>query len=195
MCIRDSGIIALRGRLMQDLPRGSMMAVSASAESIAKILPATLQLASNNAPALCVVSGPDADVVQFQKQLEAENIVCRHLHTSHAFHSAMTVSYTHLDVYKRQPHCCASRLDAATAVSNSRLWWSHESAAHLVQTMEPNAQRDLAAILRCHEYGRGYRSRRRLHWQSPNPSSAKHLASAHLLRLVFDRFVEMCLVG
>jgi len=83
------GIIALRGRLMQNLPRGSMMAVSGSADSIAKILPAALQIASNNAPALCVVSGPEADVVQFQKQLEAENIVCRHLHTSHAFHSAM----------------------------------------------------------------------------------------------------------
>jgi acyl transferase domain-containing protein/thioesterase domain-containing protein len=83
------GIVALRGRLMQDLPRGSMMAVSSSAESIAKILPATIQLASNNAPALCVVSGPEADVVEFQKKLEAEKIVCRHLHTSHAFHSAM----------------------------------------------------------------------------------------------------------
>ena len=82
-------IIALRGRLMQNLPRGSMMAVSGSADSIAKILPAALQIASNNAPALCVVSGPEADVGQFQKQLEAENIVCRHLHTSHAFHSAM----------------------------------------------------------------------------------------------------------
>ncbi len=83
------GIIALRGRLMQNLPRGSMMAVSGSADSIAKILPAALQIASNNAPALCVVSGPEADVAEFQKQLEAENIVCRHLHTSHAFHSAM----------------------------------------------------------------------------------------------------------
>src|SRR5208283_1882005 len=83
------GIIALRGRLMQNLPRGSMMAVSGSADSIAKILPATLQIASNNAPALCVVSGPEADVGQFQKQLEAESIVCRHLHASHAFHSAM----------------------------------------------------------------------------------------------------------
>jgi amino acid adenylation domain-containing protein len=83
------GIIALRGRLMQNLPRGSMMAVSGSAESIAKILPPALQLASNNAPTLCVVSGPEADVVQFQKQLEAEGVVCRHLHTSHAFHSAM----------------------------------------------------------------------------------------------------------
>jgi amino acid adenylation domain-containing protein len=87
-------IIALRGRLMQNLPRGSMMAVSGSADSVAKILPATLQIASNNAPALCVVSGPEADVAQFQKQLEAENLgaekmVCRRLHTSHAFHSAM----------------------------------------------------------------------------------------------------------
>ena len=87
-------LIALRGRLMQNLPRGSMMAVSGSAESIAKILPATLQIGSNNAPALCVVSGPEADVLQFQKRLEAENLgaektVCRLLHTSHAFHSAM----------------------------------------------------------------------------------------------------------
>ena len=82
-------VIALRGRLMQNLPRGSMIAVSASAESIAKILPPTLQIGSNNAPALCVVSGPEGDVAQFQKQLEAGKTVCRHLHTSHAFHSAM----------------------------------------------------------------------------------------------------------
>ena len=82
-------IIALRGRLMQDLPRGSMLAVNTGADSLAKILPATVQIASNNAPNLCVVSGPEADVALFQQQLESENIVCRHLHTSHAFHSAM----------------------------------------------------------------------------------------------------------
>jgi acyl transferase domain-containing protein len=82
-------IIALRGRLMQDLPRGSMMAVNGSADSIAKILPAALRIASNNAPNLCVVSGPEAEVVEFQERLEAKEVVCRHLHTSHAFHSAM----------------------------------------------------------------------------------------------------------
>ncbi|MGP0020269.1 MAG: amino acid adenylation domain-containing protein [Candidatus Sulfotelmatobacter sp.] len=82
-------IIALRGHLMQELPRGSMLAVSSSADSIAPLLPAELQIASNNAPALCVVSGSEAAVVQFQKQLEAKDIVCRRLHTSHAFHSAM----------------------------------------------------------------------------------------------------------
>ena len=82
-------IIALRGRLMQDLPRGSMLAVNASADSLSQILPANVQIASNNAPNLCVVSGPESDVASFQQQLESQNFVCRHLHTSHAFHSAM----------------------------------------------------------------------------------------------------------
>ena len=82
-------IIALRGRLMQNLPRGFMMAVNASSEAVVKVLPPTLQIASNNAPNLCVVSGPETEVVQLQKQLETDGIVCRQLHTSHAFHSAM----------------------------------------------------------------------------------------------------------
>ena len=82
-------IIALRGRLMQNLPRGSMLAVNSGADSLSKILPGNVQIASNNAANLCVVSGPEADVASFQQQLESENIVCRHLHTSHAFHSAM----------------------------------------------------------------------------------------------------------
>ena len=62
-----SAIVALRGQLMQELPRGSMLAVGCSAEKVEKAcLPATLQIASNNAPALCVVSGPEADVAAFR---------------------------------------------------------------------------------------------------------------------------------
>ena len=82
-------IIALRGRLMQSLPRGSMLSVGASIENVQKTLPARLQIASNNAPGLCVVAGPDAEVAAFKEQLESQNIFCRHLHTSHAFHSSM----------------------------------------------------------------------------------------------------------
>ena len=66
-----------------------MMAVSAGADHIAELLPPTLQIASNNAPNLCVVSGPEPDVEAFRESLEAAKIGCRHLHTSHAFHSAM----------------------------------------------------------------------------------------------------------
>jgi thioesterase domain-containing protein/acyl carrier protein len=82
-------IVALRGRLMQSLPRGSMMAVSRGIDAIASILPPTLQIASNNAPNLCVVSGPEPEIRAFQSRLESEQVVCRFLHTSHAFHSAM----------------------------------------------------------------------------------------------------------
>ncbi len=82
-------IIALRGRLMQILPRGSMLAVSAGADKVQPLLPLSLQIASNNAPSLCVVSGPEPDVKAFAEQLQSQDIVCRQLHTSHAFHSAM----------------------------------------------------------------------------------------------------------
>ncbi len=82
-------IIALRGRLMQALPRGSMLAVNAGASTVEPTLPATVQIASVNAPGLCVVAGPEADVEAVKAALEAQDVVCRALHTSHAFHSAM----------------------------------------------------------------------------------------------------------
>ncbi|WHZ11420.1 MAG: polyketide synthase module [Burkholderiaceae bacterium] len=82
-------IIALRGRLMQALPRGAMLAVGAAAKEVEAVLPASVQLASNNSPSTCVVAGPEPDVASFKSALEARDIVCRHLHTSHAFHSAM----------------------------------------------------------------------------------------------------------
>jgi len=65
------------------------MAVNMSTDSIAAVQPPTLQIASNNAPNLCVVSGPELSVREFQKQLKSENIACHLLQTSHAFHSAM----------------------------------------------------------------------------------------------------------
>lgn len=82
-------IIALRGHLMQELPRGAMLAVSAAADVVEPMLPASVQIASNNSPSTCVVAGADPDVADFKAVLEARGLVCRHLHTSHAFHSAM----------------------------------------------------------------------------------------------------------
>ncbi len=82
-------IVALRGQLMQNQPRGSMLAVGSSAEKVEGMLPPSIQLASNNAPSLCVVSGPDAEIASLAELLKGQGMVCRHLHTSHAFHSAM----------------------------------------------------------------------------------------------------------
>jgi len=82
-------LIALRGKLISELPKGSMLSVRRSAEEIEPLLPANIQLATSNSPQLCVVSGPDDAVRAFQQQLEKENIISKELHTSHAFHSAM----------------------------------------------------------------------------------------------------------
>ncbi|MGD9201016.1 MAG: amino acid adenylation domain-containing protein, partial [Chitinispirillia bacterium] len=82
-------LIALRGRFMRDLPPGSMLSLRCASDEIVDKLPQNIQLASSNGPSLCVVSGPIQDIKDFQEKMEKEKIICRHLHTSHAFHSAM----------------------------------------------------------------------------------------------------------
>jgi acyl transferase domain-containing protein/thioesterase domain-containing protein/acyl carrier protein len=78
---------AIRGRLMGEMPSGSMLAVAVAADTLA--LPAELELAAINGPEQCVVSGPTDAVQKFAAELERRAVPCRLLHTSHAFHSAM----------------------------------------------------------------------------------------------------------
>ncbi|HEX6291074.1 MAG TPA: SDR family NAD(P)-dependent oxidoreductase [Herpetosiphonaceae bacterium] len=82
-------LVAARGKLMQSLPSGAMLAVPLPEPEVQSLLGAELSLAAVNGPALCVVSGPTAAIDQLEAQLSAEGLNCRRLHTSHAFHSAM----------------------------------------------------------------------------------------------------------
>ena len=82
-------LVAARGRLMQSLPAGSMLAVSAAEEEISPLLNDRLSLAAVNGPSLCVVSGDTEAVKDLEEELSKKNVTCRHLHTSHAFHSRM----------------------------------------------------------------------------------------------------------
>jgi acyl transferase domain-containing protein len=82
-------LVARRGRLMQALPPGSMLSVRMDAMQLAERLPAALQMAAENAPNACVVSGRSADIDSFRAALEGDSVACRVLQTSHAFHSAM----------------------------------------------------------------------------------------------------------
>ncbi len=78
---------AIRGRLMDEMPSGSMLAVSAAAATLS--IPEELAVAAINGPEQCVLSGPTDAIQKFAGDLEKRKIVCRLLHTSHAFHSAM----------------------------------------------------------------------------------------------------------
>ncbi|MGO4336965.1 amino acid adenylation domain-containing protein [Labrys sp. KB_33_2] len=82
-------LVAARGRLMQNLPSGGMLAVRLPEAELAPLLGANLAIAAINGPALCVASGPDAAIDALEAQLKARGVVSRRLHTSHAFHSPM----------------------------------------------------------------------------------------------------------
>ncbi|MEJ7732669.1 MAG: acyltransferase domain-containing protein, partial [Polyangiaceae bacterium] len=83
------GLVALRGKMMQGQPRGSMLSVRLPAREVEPRLRAPLGIAAINAPNLCVVAGPDEAIDAFAKELEAAGTACSRLHTSHAFHSSM----------------------------------------------------------------------------------------------------------
>jgi phthiocerol/phenolphthiocerol synthesis type-I polyketide synthase E len=82
-------LIAERGRLISSLPRGSMLAVMASAETAARFVDDNISLAAVNAPGLSVLSGPDRAIGRVEAVLSRESVPARRLHTSHAFHSSM----------------------------------------------------------------------------------------------------------
>ena len=82
-------LVAARGRLMQELPGGSMLAVFLSEKEIQPFLGEELSLAVINGPSLCVVSGEKEAIEDLREQLSNKNMDCRLLHTSHAFHSKM----------------------------------------------------------------------------------------------------------
>jgi phthiocerol/phenolphthiocerol synthesis type-I polyketide synthase E len=82
-------LVAERGRLMQGLPSGAMLAVPLREAEVAPLLDSRLSLAAVNAPDRCVVSGPQQAVEALRARLEARGVAARPLHTSHAFHSGM----------------------------------------------------------------------------------------------------------
>jgi acyl transferase domain-containing protein len=82
-------LVAERGRLMQELPAGAMLAVALPEAELAPRLDGDLALAAVNGPADCVVAGPEAAVEALAERLMADGVKTRRLHTSHAFHSAM----------------------------------------------------------------------------------------------------------
>ncbi len=82
-------LVAIRGQLMQSLPRGAMLAVELGEAALLPRLSANLALAAVNGAQSCVVAGPTEAIKALQEELAQEQIGCRLLHTSHAFHSAM----------------------------------------------------------------------------------------------------------
>ncbi|HEV7508303.1 MAG TPA: amino acid adenylation domain-containing protein [Thermoanaerobaculia bacterium] len=83
-------LVMERGRLMQRMAPGAMLAVPLPEAEVAKLLEhfaSEISLAAVNRPDLCVVSGDPAALDALTAALAAEGVATRRLHTSHAFHS------------------------------------------------------------------------------------------------------------
>jgi phthiocerol/phenolphthiocerol synthesis type-I polyketide synthase E len=81
--------VARRGKLIQDLPGGAMLAVLLAEEQLNPMLPAGLEVAVVNSQGLCVVSGPTDLIDNFAAELNKSKTFNKKIPTSHAFHSAM----------------------------------------------------------------------------------------------------------
>ncbi|HEY4034594.1 MAG TPA: aminotransferase class III-fold pyridoxal phosphate-dependent enzyme, partial [Ktedonobacteraceae bacterium] len=82
-------LVAKRGQLIQALPEGAMLAVSLPVQELNSFLNNDLFLAASNSPSRNVVSGPKDIVSELANRLRQNNIACRPILTSHAFHSSM----------------------------------------------------------------------------------------------------------
>lgn len=84
-------LVAVRGKLMQQMPTGAMISVFLPEDELEPLLNGIeeLSLAAVNAPSICVVSGPHDAIAALENQLKTEGHDFSRLHTSHAFHSWM----------------------------------------------------------------------------------------------------------
>ncbi|MFI6290881.1 SDR family NAD(P)-dependent oxidoreductase [Nonomuraea sp. NPDC050790] len=82
-------LVATRGRLMQSMPPGAMLALRRDQEEVRRDLPEGLSIATVNGPGTCVVAGPGELIAAYATRLEEEGVQHTALRTSHAFHSAM----------------------------------------------------------------------------------------------------------
>ncbi|MEV0124002.1 acyltransferase domain-containing protein [Streptomyces sp. NPDC050703] len=83
-------LVAGRARLVETLPQGAMLAVTAGADEVAPHLAAGVFLAALNGPGQTVLSGTADAVEESARALTAHGVACRRLVTTHAFHSPLT---------------------------------------------------------------------------------------------------------
>jgi acyl transferase domain-containing protein/thioesterase domain-containing protein/acyl carrier protein len=83
------GLVLLRGQLFDTVPPGGMLSVPLPADEVRTLLGETLDMASINAPELCVVSGPQDALDSLEATLRARDIEPQRIQIDIAAHSRM----------------------------------------------------------------------------------------------------------
>ena len=121
-------LVAERGRLMQSLPPGFMLAIPLPASEVEPALGGSISIATVNAPDRCVVSGPGDEIARLEAALAARGIQAKRVETSHAFHSPMMDPI--LDAFRARVAQTARGAPSLRWVSNlTGTWITPEQAA------------------------------------------------------------------
>lgn len=83
------GLVHLRGTLFDTIAPGGMLSVPMAEADLRPYITGDLDLASDNAPGLCVVSGPDAALDDLSRRLAAEGVEAQRVQIDIAAHSRM----------------------------------------------------------------------------------------------------------
>ena len=83
------GLVLLRGQLFDSIPRGGMLSVPLAASALQADLDDGLDMASVNAPELCVVSGPQDALDRLEARLREREIEPQRIQIDIAAHSRM----------------------------------------------------------------------------------------------------------
>ncbi len=82
------GLVAARGRLMQAMEPGAMLALPLPISHVSPMLPPGVEVAATNSPVVTVLAGPTAPLETLARRYNTLGMPGTMLHTSHAFHSA-----------------------------------------------------------------------------------------------------------
>jgi acyl transferase domain-containing protein/thioesterase domain-containing protein/acyl carrier protein len=83
------GLVHLRGTLFDTVPAGGMLSIPLDAAEVGPLLTDDLDMASVNAPGLCVVSGPDAALKALAETLAKRDVDTQRIAIDIAAHSKM----------------------------------------------------------------------------------------------------------
>ena len=113
-------LIAVRARLVNELPQGAMLAVMLPEEKLLPLLDEQLSIALINGPNLCVVAGAVAAMADFQNRLKEQEILFRPVRNAHAFHSRMLDPITDAFVCEvKEVHLNAPRIPFISNVTGT----------------------------------------------------------------------------
>jgi acyl transferase domain-containing protein len=82
-------LVAARGRLMQAMAPGAMLAVNAPQSHVRTLIPEGIEIAAVNGPRATVVAGRPEDIRDARDVLQRNGLTCAELQTSHAFHTGL----------------------------------------------------------------------------------------------------------